>query len=70
MFHLTESQVNRLHEDIHDRAIDAAQDGNTARAEALQEAAKMLHEARMQAYDQRAATARRREQRQFQGAAR
>jgi hypothetical protein len=70
MFHLTEIEVNRLHEHLHDLAIDAAQAGNSARAETLQEAAKLVHDARMDAYDRRAATADRRRQRQSQGALR
>lgn len=67
-FHLTDAQVTKLHGEFHDLAVKAAQAGQTARAEALQEAARLLHEARMQAFEQRAGTARRRRQRQLQGA--
>lgn len=67
-FHLSDTQVTKLHGDLHDLAAKAAQAGQTARAEALQEAAQLLHKARMQAFEQRAGTARRRRQRQLQGA--
>lgn len=69
MFHLTNSEANALHEQFHDLADEALKDGNPTRAEIMQEAAKIVHEARMAAFDQRAALARRRRQRQLQGAA-
>jgi hypothetical protein len=70
MFHLTEKEVIRLHEQFHELAQEAVQAGNFARAVILQEAAKLVHDARMDAYDRRSATANRRRQRQSQGATR
>jgi hypothetical protein len=70
MFHLTEAQANRIHADLHDLAVAAAQSGQIARAEALQEAAKLINDAQIAAFESRTATARRRSQRQLQGAAR
>lgn len=70
MFHLTDSEVTAIYEKLHDESIAARIAGKNDRADALKEAATMLHQARMKAADRRIAASSRRRQRQLQGAVR